>query len=191
MASLGFDVSPAKDMQDNDRWSNRQLGKEVLLVLELDGPAYQQASQRAQQNAAEQDDKLAALPDDKDMQNKAKNVHEEASREEQENSRLFAIDAGSDLSELRARYPDRKHYAIVCALVRPWSAGGQNKIAGYIDSLSIDQINVPHEFQAAFDNRVRPVIGRMQTTGHGTFEASVAFGQRLEPWLVGITAGVK
>ena len=151
----------------------------------------QQALQRAREYAAEQDAKLAARPDDKAMQNSAKSAHEAASKEEQENSRLFAIDAGLDLQQLRAQYPDRNRYAIVRAQVRPLSVGGQNKIAGYIDSLSIAEINVPHEFHAAFDKRVRPVIGRMQTTGQGKFEASVAFGQRLEPWLVGITAGMK
>lgn len=189
MASLGFDVSPATDMQDKYRWSNRQLGKEVMLVLEMDGPTYLQALQRAKQNAAGQAAKLAALPDDKGMQNDAKNAHEEAKREEQENSRLFAIDAGLDLPELRAKYPDRSHYAIVRAQVRPWSVSGQGKSAGYVDHISIDQINVPHEYQTAFDTKVRLPIERMQTSGQRTFKATVAFGQRLEPWLVGISAG--
>jgi hypothetical protein len=188
MASLGFDVVPA-NMQGDYRWSSRQLSKEVLLVLELDGPAYQQALQRVQQYAAEQDAKLAALPDDKAMQNNAKNAHEEARREEQDNSRLFAIDAGSDLNELRAQYPDRNRYAIVRAQVRPSFVGGQSKIAGYIDRISIDEINVPHEYHTAFDIRVRPAVERMQISGRRTFEASVAFGQRLEPWLVSISTG--
>lgn len=191
MASLGFDVSPSKDMQDNFRWSSRQLAKEVLLVLELDGPAYQQALQRAQQYAAEQDTKLAALPDDKAMQQNAKRAHEEARREEQDNSRLFAIDAGLDLNELRAQYPDHNRYAIVRAQVRPSFVGGQSKIAGYIDRISIDEINVPHKYHTAFDIRVRPAIERMQTSGRRTFEASVAFGQRLEPWLIDISATEK
>lgn len=187
MASLGFDVSPSKDTQDKFRWASRQLAKEVLLVLELDGPAYQQALQRAQQYAAEQDAKLAALPDDKAMQNNAKSAHEEARREEQDNSRLFAIDAGLDLNELRAQYPDRNRYAIVRAQVRPWSIGAQGKIAGYINGISIAEINVPHEYHAAFDIRVRPAIG--QAAGRRMFEASVAFGRRLEPWLVSISTG--
>jgi hypothetical protein len=189
MASLGFDVSPSKDMQDDFRGSSRQLAKEVLLVLELDGPAYQQALQRAQQYAAEQDAKLAALPDDKAVQNNAKNAHEEVRREEQDNSRLFAVDAGLDLNELRARYPDRNRYAIVRAQVQPSFVGGQSKIAGYINRISIDEINVPREYHTAFDIRVRPaIIG--QTSGHA-FEASVAFGRRLEPWLIDISATEK
>jgi Domain of unknown function (DUF4824) len=186
MFSLGFEVNPSKDMLYDYRWSSQQLSREVLLVLELDGSAYRESLQRAQQYAAEQDAKLAALPDDRAMQANAKNAHEQVTREEQDNSRLFAIDAGLDLNQLRAQYPDRNRYAIVSAQVRP-SVGEQGRIAGYIDKISIDEINVPHEFHAAFDSRVRPVIGR--TSGQRTFEASVAFGQRLEPWLVGISTG--
>ncbi len=191
MASLGFDVDSSKQMQDNYRWASRQLSKEVLLVLELDGPAYQQALQRAQQFAAEQDAKLAALPDDKAMQENAKRAHEEARKEEQDNSRLFAIDAGLGLNELRAQYPDRNRYAIVRAQVRPWSTGGQGGIVGYINRLSIDEINVPHEYHAAFDIRVWPAFAPARTEGRWPFEASVAFGQHLEPWLIDFSAGKK
>jgi hypothetical protein len=190
MASLGFDVSADANMQDKTRMSKRQLGKEVLLVLELDGPAYQQALQRAREYAAEQDAKLAALPDNKAMQDNAKRAHEEARREEQENSRLFAIDAGLDLQALRAKYPDRNRYAIVHTQVRPMSWSGQGKIAGYIDKISIAEINVPYKYHSAFETMVRPAVQYLQTSGRRKFEASVAFGQRLEPWLVGITAGV-
>jgi hypothetical protein len=186
MASLGFEVNPSKDMQYDYRWASRQLSREVLLVLELDGPAYQESLQRAQQYASEQDAKLAALPDDRAMQANAKNSHEQVMREEQDNSRLFAIDAGLDLNELRAQYPDRNRYAIVRAQVRP-SVGEQGKIASYVNKINIDEINVPREFHAVFDSRVRPVIGR--TSGRQKFEASVAFGQRLEPWITGITVG--
>lgn len=67
--------------------------------------------------------------------------------------------------------------------------GGQGKIAGYIERISIAEINVPYEYHAAFDTRVRQAPAR--TPARQTFEASVAFGQRLEPWLIGISAGDK
>ena len=187
MISLGFDANPVNDIEDDYRWASRQLGREVLLVLELDGPAYQQALQRSRESAAAQDAKLAALPDEKAMQSNAKNAHEEVAREEHENSRLFAVDAGLDLGQLRAQYPDRNRHAIVRAHVRPWSVNRQSKVAGYVDRISINEINVPHEYHAAFDTRVRPAAQRLQTSGQRMFEASAAFGQRLEPWLVGIS----
>jgi hypothetical protein len=125
------------------------------------------------------------------MQQGAKSAHDEARREEQDNSRLFAIDAGLDLNELRTQYPDRNRYAIVRAQVRPWSAGGQGKIAGYIDKINIEEINVPHKYHAAFDIRVRPAIIGQTSGRQRTFEASVAFGQRLEPWLIDISEAEK
>ncbi len=185
MASLGFDVSKPSDM--DYRWSNRQLSREVLLVLELDGPAYQEILQQVRQFAAEQDARLTALPGDKQMQDNAKRAHEDVTREEQENSRLFAIDAGLNLSELRAKYPDRNRHAIMRAQVRPSYVGKPDRIAGYIDKISIDEINVPHEYHAALDIRARPATLKTLTSGGRKFEASVAFGQRLEPWLVGIS----
>ena len=115
MASLGFDVGPAADVQDDYRRNNRQLSKEAYLVLEMDGPAYQQSLQRARQNAAEQDAKLAALPDDKGSRTGAKRAHEGVNTEEQKNSRLFAVDAGLSQAQLRAKYPDRNRHAIVRA----------------------------------------------------------------------------
>ena len=185
MESLGFDVSTAQAMKDNYRWTSRQLSREVLLVLEMDGQAYQQALQRTRKNAAEQDARLAAMPDVEELKRKAKQAQDEVKREEQENSRLFAIDAGLSQAELRARYPDRSRYAIVYAQVRP-STGAQNKIVGYIERISIDGINVPYELRAMLERRMPG-----QPYGRQAFEASVAFGQRLEPWLLGISAGAK
>ena len=185
MERIGFDVNLAKEMKDDYGWTSRQLSKEVLLVLEMDGPVYQKVLERTRQNAAEQDAKLAATPDVEELKRKAKQAQDEVRREEQENSRLFAVDAGSSQAELRSKYADRIRYAIVRALVRP-STGAQNKIVGYIERISIDGINVPYELRSTFE---RGVLG--QPYGRQAFEASVAFGQRMEPWLLGISATAK
>lgn len=187
MASLGFEISPARCGQEKEQWSERQPGKEVLLVLEQDGAAYQQVLQHTRQKATEASSKLVAQPDTEELQRKAKQLQDDLRREEQENSRLFAIDAGLDQTELRAKYPDRSRYAIVFAQVRPRPTDrGQGMSAGQIESISIDTINVPYELRSIFEPRAtgQPYAGQV-------FEASVAFGQRLEPWLLGISGGVK
>lgn len=186
MASLGFNVSPAQGGKDNYRWLNRQLGKEVLLVLEQEGEAYRQALQRTRDKAAEQDAKLKAQPDTEEVKRKAKQLHDEVRHEEQESSRLFAIDAGLSQAALRAKYPDRSRYAIVRGQVRPWSTDVQGKIVGYIDRLTIAGINVPYELRSIFE---RGASG--QADAQPPFAASVAFGQRLEPWLLAISVGAK
>lgn len=185
MLSLGFEAMPA-DAPDGHRKNERQLGKEVFAVLELDGPAYQQALERARQRTAEEDAKLAALPDDRRTRDEAKRAHETLTEEEQQNSRLFAVDAGLGVAQLRAQYPDRSRYAIVRAQVRPWSST-KDGLIGSIDEISVEQINLPHEYHAVFDQNP-PHAGPRGAAGRA-FQARVAFGQRLEPWLVGFTAG--
>ncbi len=185
MASLGFDVSPPEGTQDKYRWASRQLTREVLLVLEMDGPAYQEALQRARQYVAEQDAKLAALPRDKDLQREAKEAHEALTREENGNSRLFAVDAGLDQAALRAKFPDRKRYAVVRARVHmTWDE--KSGYAGYISGLSIDEVTAPHEYHALIEGSGIPSA---PGPAIAPFEARIAFGQRLEPWLLGMTAG--
>ena len=178
VGSLGFDFNPPKEMQENFRWASRQLSREVLLVLEQDGPAYQQSLQQARQFAAEQDAKLAALPNDKSLQQLAKTAHDQARMEEADNSRLFAVDAGLDLDELRKQYPDRNRYAIVRAQVRPSYLSGLGKFTGNIDQISIDEINVPYEFHSAFDTRAQlAIIG--QTPGGRPCARRLAFATLL------------
>ena len=185
MANLGFDVTAAAGKHDD----YRQLSREVLLVLEQDGPAWQQALKSAQQYAEEQDAKLAAIPIDDQMKKNAKRAHEIAAKEAQENSRLFAIDAGLNLTELRVLYPDRNRYAIVRAQVRPSYVGDPRKIAGYIDRISIEEVNVPYEYHTKFEEKARQIP--RQSSTRQVFEASVAFGQRLEPWLIGMSVEEK
>lgn len=188
MLSLGFEAVPAADAGDGYRRNERQLGREVFVALELDGPAYRQALERARQRAAAEDAKLAALPDDRRTRDDAKRARDELKQEEQHNSRLFAVDAGLSVAQLRARYPERDRYAIVRAQVRPWS-NEKSGLTGHIDEISVKQINVPHEYHALFEGNQRHAAppGAAGTA----FQASVAFGQRLEPWLVGARRTVR
>ena len=173
MASLGFDMSP-KD-KGSIRWNDRTLSRDVLLVLEQDGEAYQQALARARQHLNAEETKLAAMPESNEKKNRLKNVADQLAREENENSRLFVIDAGLDLKLLRGKYPDRTRYAIVNGQVRPAWNNGQNDSSarGYVSGVSIAGINVPHA--------LRPLLANQ--SGQEKFTAGVSFGQRLEPWI--------
>lgn len=55
----------------------------------------------------------------------------------------------------------------------------QDRLSGYISALGISRINVPLEFQQALKHDAR-------TNKTARFEASVAYGRRLEPWIVGL-----
>lgn len=186
MAELGFDVEAIENPADGRR--DRQLSKEVLLVLELDGPAYREFLERARRQAADEAGKADAAPDKADLQRTLKNVQDRLKRDENESSRLFVVDAGLDLAALRARYPNRAQYAIVRGRVSPWQhALGKHTVvaAGHVQSVLISSLNVPFAFRSRFEALDIDAMKHSRSSS-APFEATVAYGQRLEPWIVGL-----
>lgn len=190
LAALGFDVSRPLSAEDGSGVFSRQLSREVLLVLEHDGPAYRRALERVQAHVERQAALAAANPGKAEFEQRAKSAREALGREESENSRLFVVDAGLDHAALRAAYPSRTQYAVVRGRIRPGIVGRGDKTepGGYIQSLSIDEVNVPHDFRTVFDRA--PRMGRGTPAGD-PFEATVAFGSRLEPWITALAATTK
>lgn len=177
LAALGFDVAQdQKPAAGNFKW---QRTKEVLLVLELDGVAYRQALQRARQKASDEEKLNETNPGSKEFTQRSKAAKDWLAREENENSRLFVIDAGLDAVSLRVKYPDRARYLIVRGQVRPQivTHDKMNRLSGHVAGLSIGQINVPVEFQPALQHTA-------QNNARARFAVTVAFGQRLEPWIL-------
>jgi hypothetical protein len=158
LAKLGFDMSVPLDERGAERHYAKQLAREVLIVLELDGPAHQAAIERARERASRE----KATKADAEL----------LAAEIERHSRLFAVDAGIDRDALRAKYPDRARYAIAPGKVRLgyWGPRGERTPRGYVSELSVPAINVPLE--------MRGVVTR-----GGPYTATVAFGRRLEPWL--------
>lgn len=179
MASLGIQPLSAASEPSADTRRRHPLPRDVLVVLELNGATYERSLERAR--------KVAKLVEAKNERGEGqKDAREIIDRAERFNSRLFAVDAGLDRETLRAKYPDRHKYAIVRGQVRQdwWSrakAGG-----GRIDNLSAGQINVPLAWRAAFAGVLPVRYPRSDDEGR-RFEARLAFGQRLEPWLVEAT----
>lgn len=187
MQSLGFDVAPIPESSEGRRRFERSLPRDVLLVLELGGPAWLQALERARQNAARHEAARLANADSKEFAEKAKRALEQLQLEEKAHSRLFAIDAGLDRAVLRAKYSDRGRYLILKATVRPRleTRDGKTRVTGYVSALAVQRINVPHALRPVLEPALRQP--RRDTLDPGArFEAIVAVGQRLEPWIEGI-----
>jgi hypothetical protein len=171
LASLGFDLSVAEEHPAAERHYDRQLDREVLLVLEFDGPAYQAALKQAELRSAEP--------------SSARRRRDPLADEKEINSRLFAVDAGLDRASLRAKYPDRSRYAIAPGKVRIglWQPRDSvYRITGYISDLSVAEMNVPIELHDTLGT-TRPMYGT-EDAHFPAYEATVAFGRRLEPWFV-------
>jgi hypothetical protein len=175
---LGFSEENLPGAKNGELHHKKVQPREALLVLELDGAAYRHHLQRLQEHAEKRRKELAVLPANPEAQHRAKSAEESYRQELDKGSRLFVIDAGLDLSTLRAAYPDRNRYAIVRGLVRSgvFSHGDEIRIGGTVDDLYADRINVPFAFRQAFE-------------GASAYEATVAFGRRLEPWVVDASKG--
>ncbi|KAF1072801.1 MAG: hypothetical protein GAK45_00075 [Pseudomonas citronellolis] len=189
LRDLGFDVplemnaaiAPAFD---------RQPPRDALLVLELDGPLYQREVQLARQRLEDAEKALNAAPGSKRLQDDRDYRRRALGTEEKFASRLFLVDAGLDPQALRTHYPDRQHYLIVHGQVRPVAmlSGKQWSVQGYARSEGLDQINVPHALRAGLQH-VQPNLRWRRDDDSPTFQAQLAFGQRLEPWLVSVEPG--
>lgn len=189
MAALGFDTEALAETNAGHRRFERALPREVLLVLELAGPAWQQALERERQNAARHEAARLANADSKEFAERAKRAQEQLKREETSSSRLFAIDAGLDRAALRAKYPDRSRYLILKGTVRPRLViqDKKTRVTGYVSALAVTQINVPHALRPLLE----PALDARRRTAGDTgphFEATLAVGRRLEPWLESVLA---
>lgn len=185
LASLGFGVSMPINTDRGRAAYEKQRSKPVYLVLEFDGAAYQQSIELAKK--ADMDDSR-----NKEGKNHKRNRPTALSQELNSNSRLFVVDAGLDREVLRAKYPDTSHYSIVHGQIKPnvvYNKEKQPMLSGYIRVVGTQSINVPLEFRNTFE----PMQKGSQKSGYVAdderhhFEATVAFGRRLEPWIVAVS----
>ena len=177
MLELGFKPYPPSQDVGRDRFQ-RQVSRDVLLVLELEGDAYRESMRRAEAEVAR-------------MQGNTREFEQAAAakrlaRERMRGSRLFVVDAGLDAGALRAKYPDRSRYAIVSGRIAPsWS---REHRGGMVSAVSVDSITVPLEYRPVFAEALDRAAGRYDPDAPLTpYLVSVAFGRRLEPWILAAT----
>lgn len=184
MEALGFDTSaPAafSDLPDRIRYE-KQLPREVLLVLEVDGPTYQRSLELAKQYVARAEAKLTSSPGDKNLGTRVNNAREALEWETDRNSHLFVVDAGLEPVALRAKYPDATRFAIVRGQVRPEIFGRNfEKVRGFVSGLNIESINVPFALRDVFGSTAQ--LNDIDQRNKAPFETTVAFGKQLEPWI--------
>jgi hypothetical protein len=185
LAALGIDVAKLRRVGSAEPSRNLLPSKEVFLVLEFDGPGYRTLLDQVRAYTAAAAERLRIIPDDKELQQRAKVAAEVLKREEQDNSRLIVIDAGLDKDALRAKYPDRTHYAIVRGRIAPEAArDDSHKPHARIVGLSVSTVNVPVAFRSAVGD-ARPMPIQVPGNEVAPYDVTVSFGRRLEPWVTG------
>jgi hypothetical protein len=181
MEELGFRTTGAASAEGGRSPYEKQLPRDVLIVLEMDGPAWQRYIQAGRDQLAREEARTAS-PDEKGAVARLRNARDTLERELLGGSRLFAVDAGLDAAALRAKYPDRERYAIVRGQIRPMIfKRGEERYTGMLTDVSASKINVPLEFRQAIPD----VPDRYQPNAadRAPFEATIAFGKRFEPWV--------
>lgn len=179
MEELGFRAGGAAGAEGGRGRYEKQLPRDVLVVLEMDGPAWQRFIQAGRDQVAREE----ANRDEKGRATRLQTARDLLEREMQGGSRLFAVDAGLDAAALRAKYPERDRYAIVRGQVRPVIfKRGEEQYTGMLTDVSGSTINVPLEFRQAVPDA--PDRTQPNAAERAPFEATVAFGKRLEPWIV-------
>lgn len=171
LLSLGFTTADREALRVDSR------NREVLVVLELDGPARKVELERARQQLQKARSELRAAPQDKRRQEAERVARDYVEQEEERESRLFAVEVGLEREVLRERYADRSRYAIVPGRVSAWVHAGH--LTGQISELRINEIHVPHAWRKALDEELAKP---RNDNAPRRFRLWLSIGQRLEPW---------
>jgi len=181
---LGFRPAVGASSGQSGQWE--AMAREVFLVLEFNGPAYLDAMRRAEQALEKEEEAIRANPGDKSLQASRQQTKKRIRAEELTLSRLFAIDAGTDPRQLRNRYSNPGRFIVVQGVIRlvAGSEGNRESMVGAIDSVSIDTIHVPLEHRRTIEALVQQGKGPPGEGKTPRYAVHLAYGRRLEPWIV-------
>ena len=185
LRDLGFaaEALAAGGEHRNNGWE--KLTREVFVVLELDGPAYQLAVRRAEASVEKQRQHTGERQPE--GYNPLQAAEERLARLRASESRLFAIDAGLDPAALRQQYGDRGRLLIARGLIEPVVPTDKNKrrVFGRITRLLVERIHVPLEHRSVLESVATNGATDLQKTGP-RYQVDLAVGHRFEPWIVAV-----
>lgn len=178
LTDLGFDVSVDPDDEEAEEFYRDPLPIEAWIVLEFDGPAWQEHLESLRANVQKY---LAESSNNEGSAWRIQRAQEELAAAEAMGSRLVVIDASLDSESLRKRYPEMNRYLIVRSEIgiRRLRQSSGSRIAGYVSSPLITTIHVPRPFSKLLESLDDT---RDQLPGP-RYEVDLAFGSRSEPWI--------
>ena len=167
LEELGFrfvDGASSGNLRDRESES-----REVFVALEYNGPAYRDAVRRAERALEKEEEALRANPADKGLLSARQQAKKRVQSEELTQSRLFAVDAGTDPRQLRAMYNDASRFIVTRGVVSLTyrNEGDRQWAAGYLESISPDKVHVPLEHRSGAGSNsatAETAAERMETT---------------------------
>lgn len=188
MEALGFNLNDFLNANGHTTFYKQPIPREVFIVLEYDGEHYKEAVARAEVALNKEENALKLNPGDKRSQDNFERAEKRLKRERENETRLFAIDAGLEAGELREKYSDRTRFIITKGLVKPRFYHNKTKkeVVGHISRLSVASINVPLKHRQVFDSILALGKSYRNDFRHPRFEVKLAYGNRLEPWIVSV-----
>ena len=192
LTELGFIID---ETSCPDETSKRKIPvpKEAFLVLEYEGPAYQEALQKAEMFLKKAELALKGNEKDKDLLDRFEKAKNHLEAEHISESRLFAIDAGLDAGQLRQRYPDPSRFIIIRGIVELDCRSEKNnkEVTGRIADIRIDKINVPLSYRKFFDSIQAQDKYEKGKPKSPRYKVEVAYGKHFEPWIQKIGKWIK
>ncbi|MGA1824840.1 MAG: DUF4824 family protein [bacterium] len=187
LEELGFNLGDYYKGNDKRSYYRSPIEKEVFIVLENDGSMHQEAIARSIKNLEKKKASLQLNTENKNLIREVETAEKWVEQERITQSRLFAVDAGLDLNKLRGIYEDRARFIIVKGQVKPsrnYSVNNKKELNGYITKLNIEKIHVPLRHRNTLDSLPGEKKTRYNDYKPPRYEIELAYGRRLEPWIV-------
>jgi len=201
LRELGFRIDLDPSEPDAPEHYEHAMARRAYLVVEYDGAAWKRWLADREKQLRELRRRVeegAALPGD------LADARAMLALDRTMRSRLFPVDAGMDADALRRRYPDRRRFAVVAALLRPkvvQAEGGEPFMSGQIDNPVVRRVHVPRNLRRHLESFLphetwEEIEERERRVGEAgwpspvppRYQASMALGRRHEPWLVSVAA---
>lgn len=182
---LGFKAKGAATTPESRSRFNRGLSRDIWLVLEYDGPAYQAMRERVRVFSQSEQELASRNPENEKLEKRAARAKKQWDTEQQGASRLFVVDAGMDPAMLRKQYPNKARYIIARGQVRAAvnkNADDNWSVQGYMQGLAVRSVSVPLAFRDVFEALLEDHSRKNEDPPR--FFVTLAYGKRKEPWVV-------
>ncbi len=185
LEELGFVF--ANGLPPDDYRAKPQPERQVVVVLEYNGPAYIEAVRRAERalERLEEMSRSSAGAEDKPGQSSRLQAKKRIRSEEGEMSRLFVIDAGTDMQQLvnSYRHPGRYLFARAVVQLHYREENGRLWAYGRLQGLNPERIHLPLAQRRLVERFIGDETRSKQEANLPRYEVELVYGSHGYPWI--------